>query len=72
MTSITSKAKFRQRVIRYSEKYGVTAASIRHRVTRKTINPNTSPIAVICSDLSLYVKRQQKRCRLRSSRKGKK
>ena len=37
MTSITSKAKFRQRVIRYSEKYGVTAASIRHRVTRKTI-----------------------------------
>ena len=37
MTSITSKAKFRQRLIRYSEKYGVTAASIRHRVTRKTI-----------------------------------
>ena len=37
MTSITSKAKFRQRVIRYSEKYGITAASIRHRVTRKTI-----------------------------------
>lgn len=37
MTSITSKAKFRQRVIRYSEKNGVTAASIRHRVTRKVI-----------------------------------
>lgn len=37
MTSITSKAKFRQRVIRYSEKNGVTAASIRHRVTRKAI-----------------------------------
>ena len=37
MTSITSKAKFRQRVIRYSEKHGVTAASIRHRVTRKAV-----------------------------------
>ena len=35
MTSITSKAKFRQRVIRYSEKYGVTAASIRHIVPEK-------------------------------------
>jgi len=30
MNSITSEAHFRQRVIRYSEKYGVTAASIRH------------------------------------------
>ena len=37
MTSITSKAKFRQRVIRYSEKNGVTAASIRFRITRKAI-----------------------------------
>ena len=32
MTSITSKAKFRQRVIRYSEKYGVTAASIKIKI----------------------------------------
>mgnify|MGYP002508743316 CR=1 FL=1 len=38
MTSITSKAKFRQRVIRYSEKNGVTAASIRFRITRKAIH----------------------------------
>lgn len=37
MISITSKAKFRQRVIRYAEKYGVTEASIRHRVSRKAI-----------------------------------
>ena len=37
MISITSKARFRQRVIRYAEKYGVTEASIRHRVSRKTI-----------------------------------
>lgn len=37
MNSITSNAKFRQRVIRYSEKYSVTEASIRHRVSRKTI-----------------------------------
>ncbi len=37
MNSITSNAKFRQRVIRYSEKNGVTAASIRHRVSRKSI-----------------------------------
>ena len=37
MKSITSKVKFRQRVIRYSEKNGITAASIRHRVIRKTI-----------------------------------
>lgn len=35
--SITSKARFRQRVIRYSEKHGVTEASIRHRVSRKAI-----------------------------------
>lgn len=37
MNSITSKAKFRQRVIRYAEKYGVTQASIRHRVSRNAI-----------------------------------
>lgn len=30
-------AKFRQRVIRYAEKYGVTEASRRHRVSRKAI-----------------------------------
>lgn len=37
MISITSRARFRQRVIRYAEKYGVTNASIRHRVSRKAI-----------------------------------
>lgn len=37
MNSITSNAKFRQRVIRYSERNGVTAASIRHRVSRNAI-----------------------------------
>lgn len=37
MNSITSNAKFRQRVIRYSEKHGVTKASLRHRVSRNTI-----------------------------------
>lgn len=37
MISLTSKAQFRQRVIRYSQKNGVTAASIRHRVSRKAI-----------------------------------
>lgn len=37
MISITSKARFRQRVIRYSEKHGVTEASIRHRVSRNAI-----------------------------------
>lgn len=37
MISIASRAHFRQRVIRYSKKYGVTAASIRHRVSRKAI-----------------------------------
>lgn len=35
--SIASKARFRQRVIRYSEKHGVTEASIRHRVSRNAI-----------------------------------
>lgn len=37
MISIASRAHFRQRVIRYSKKYGVTAASIRHRVSRNAI-----------------------------------
>ena len=37
MISITSIAKFRQRVIRYSVKHGVTAASIRHRISRNAI-----------------------------------
>ena len=37
MISIASKARFRQRVIRYAEKHGVTDASIRHRVSRKAI-----------------------------------
>lgn len=37
MNSIASEAHFRQRVIRYSEKYGVTAASIRHRRSRQAI-----------------------------------
>lgn len=37
MISITSKARFRQRVVRYSQKHGVTEASIRHHVSRKTV-----------------------------------
>lgn len=37
MTSISSAAHFRQRVIRYAEKHGVTAAGIRHRVSRNAI-----------------------------------
>jgi len=37
MNSIASEAHFRQRVIRYSEKYGVTAAGIRHRRCRQAI-----------------------------------
>ena len=37
MISITSIAKFRRRVIRYSQKHGVTEASIRHRVSRNAI-----------------------------------
>lgn len=37
MTSITSIAKFRQRVIKYSYKYGVTNASNRFRVCRNAI-----------------------------------
>lgn len=37
MTIVTSEARFRQRVIRYSEKHGVTAASIRHHRSRQAI-----------------------------------
>ena len=37
MKSITPKAHFRQRVIRFSEKRGVTAANIRYRMCRKAI-----------------------------------
>lgn len=37
MNSLTSKAYFRQRVVKYSEKNGVTKASIRFRVSRKAI-----------------------------------
>lgn len=37
MNSITSEARFRQRVIRYAEKHGVTAAGIRHRRSRQAI-----------------------------------
>lgn len=37
MISLTSKAHFRQRVIRYSEKHGVTKAAYRFRVSRKAI-----------------------------------
>ena len=37
MNSLHSKARFRQRVIRYSEGYGVTEASIRFRCTCQAI-----------------------------------
>ena len=37
MNSIASEARFRQRVIRYSEKHGVTQASIRHHRSRQAI-----------------------------------
>lgn len=37
MNSITSEAQFRQRVIKYSKKHGVTAASIRHHRSRQAI-----------------------------------
>ena len=37
MTSLTSKAQFRQRVIKYSEKNGVTKAANRFRVSRNAI-----------------------------------
>lgn len=37
MISLTSKARFRQRVIKYSFKNGVTAASNRFRVSRNAI-----------------------------------
>lgn len=37
MTSIASAAHFRKRVLKYAQKHGVTAASIRHRVSRNAI-----------------------------------
>lgn len=37
MTSIVSEAHFRQRVLRYSEKHGVTVASNRHHRSRQAI-----------------------------------
>lgn len=37
MISITSKAHFRQRVVKYSEKYGVTKSSNRFRISRNAI-----------------------------------
>lgn len=37
MNSLYSEARFRGRVVRYSERYGVTAASIRHRRSRQAI-----------------------------------
>ena len=37
MTSITSDARFRQRVIKYAEKNGVTKAADRYRVSRNSI-----------------------------------
>ncbi|MFI3327236.1 MAG: DDE-type integrase/transposase/recombinase [Clostridia bacterium] len=37
MSIITSEARFRQRVIKYAEKHGVTAASLRHRRSRQAI-----------------------------------
>ena len=37
MKSISPKAHFRQRVIKYSAKNGVTATSIRYRISRKNI-----------------------------------
>jgi len=37
MVSITSMAKFRQRVIKYAEKQGVTKASIRFKISRNAI-----------------------------------
>ena len=37
MISLASKAHFRQRVIKYSEKYGVTKAANRFRISRNAI-----------------------------------
>lgn len=37
MISITQLAHFRQQIIKYSEKHGVTAASIRYKYSRKSI-----------------------------------
>ena len=37
MDRITQEAYYRQRVLKWAEKYGVTEASIRYKVSRKTI-----------------------------------
>ena len=37
MERITREAYHRQRVLKYAEKHGVTEASIRYKVSRKTI-----------------------------------
>ena len=37
MSSITSKAQYRQRAIKYAEKHGVTKAAIRYKVSRNAI-----------------------------------
>lgn len=37
MNSIAQEARFRQRVVKYSYKHGVTEASIRHRVSRMSV-----------------------------------
>lgn len=37
MNIIAQEAQFRQRVVKYSQKHGVTEASIRYRVSRMSI-----------------------------------
>ena len=37
MNTVTQKMKFRQSLIKYSEKYGVTKAAIKYNVTRQYI-----------------------------------
>lgn len=34
---IAQEARFRQRVVKYAEKHGVTEASIRHKVSRMSV-----------------------------------
>ena len=38
MGMVTQEAYFRQRVLNYAAKHGVTAAAIRHHVSRKTVH----------------------------------
>lgn len=38
MNSITQEAWFRQRVLKYAERHGVTEAAIRHHLSRKTVH----------------------------------